>query len=610
MAVTLSRQRRELQLGLLGLTSGALNLRVLSNARGWTGYLEAERVPVPEVVLLLGIAQLLPSMSVTSGTATLHGSWSLGAAGGGKAPPGSLALNGSVRELAFSSPGGHYSGEELDVSWQGSVSMGGDNWRFGASLAVTGGGLFVDPLYLEAPSTGEKATPLTLDLEGMLSEDRRKLELQRLNLSHPGVLDLWGAAAVRASQVPEAGAGGRWHIERLRLSLEETPVAGLYEVYLQPLLGTMGLAGTLGKAKAKGTVSASLDWPERLSVNMHELQIEDAPMDVAAGVAEEGSAPGGKPGRFGLYGLSGGVHWSRASAPSETRLTWEGGYYGRADFGPGALTGVARDSEFRLTQPLRVPLLGGTLGIDRLQVDAIGRPAASWEFQGHLTAIPIERVTLAWGWPAMGGTLSGVIPSVRYAGGVMTIDGAVQVRVFDGAVVIHNLVVQNPLALSSILRADVEVFDVDLDALTRAFSFGNIQGRLEGHVHDLVLSGWEPESFDAAFMTPEDDSSRHRISQRAVETLARFGGASGSVLSQTFLRFFKEFSYDRLGLSCRLRDGECEMGGVEPAENGYYIVKGGGIPRIDVLGYERRVDWHRFLEQIKAARQSTGPEIR
>ena len=83
-------------------------------------------------------------------------------------------------------------------------------------------------------------------------------------------------------------------------------------------------------------------------------------------------------------------------------------------------------------------------------------------------------------------------------------------------------------------------------------------------------------SFDAAFATPDDDTSRHRISQNAVDNLARIGGGSGA-LSSTFLRFLDEFSYHRLGLSCRLRNGVCEMGGVESSERGYYIVKGGRV---------------------------------
>ena len=121
---------------------------------------------------------------------------------------------------------------------------------------------------------------------------------------------------------------------------------------------------------------------------------------------------------------------------------------------------------------------------------------------------------------------------------------------------------------------------------------------------------WRPVAFDARFATPEKDPSKHRISQRAVKSLAEIGGA-GKVLSSTLLRLFNEFSYARLGLSCRLERGVCHMGGVEPAPNGYYIVKGGGfIPRIDVIGFNERVDWNTLVDRLEGATSLPGPIVK
>ena len=88
-------------------------------------------------------------------------------------------------------------------------------------------------------------------------------------------------------------------------------------------------------------------------------------------------------------------------------------------------------------------------------------------------------------------------------------------------------------------------------------------------------------------------------------------GGAGAVLSSTFLRIFDEFSYRRLGMSCRLSRGVCEMAGVAPAENGYYIVEGGGLPpRIDVIGFNERVDWPVLLGRLKQINRTEGPVIR
>ena len=43
------------------------------------------------------------------------------------------------------------------------------------------------------------------------------------------------------------------------------------------------------------------------------------------------------------------------------------------------------------------------------------------------------------------------------------------------------------------------------------------------------------------------------------------------------------------------------MGGIEsePLPHGYLIVKGGGIPAITVIGYNRDVDWWELLNRLQ-----------
>jgi hypothetical protein len=79
--------------------------------------------------------------------------------------------------------------------------------------------------------------------------------------------------------------------------------------------------------------------------------------------------------------------------------------------------------------------------------------------------------------------------------------------------------------------------------------------------------------------TPEQDPSRHRISQRAVVNLTDLGGGmTTTMISRLMLQLFDAFSYDRLGIKCRLYRGVCEMDGLEPVDGGYAIVKPGLLP--------------------------------
>jgi len=120
---------------------------------------------------------------------------------------------------------------------------------------------------------------------------------------------------------------------------------------------------------------------------------------------------------------------------------------------------------------------------------------------------------------------------------------------------------------------------------------------------------------DLHFYTPVDDKSQHRISQRAVENLASVGGGgAAAVLSTGFLQFFEVFAYDRIGLRCLLRNGVCAMSGTGAAKagpqgRGYYIVKGRGVPRIDVVGYRDTVSWPRLMQQLTAITRSGSPTV-
>jgi len=80
-------------------------------------------------------------------------------------------------------------------------------------------------------------------------------------------------------------------------------------------------------------------------------------------------------------------------------------------------------------------------------------------------------------------------------------------------------------------------------------------------------------------------------------------------LSRSFMRFFEDFGYDKLGFTCILRDGVCQMSGVEDTNQGYYLVKGGGIPRIDVIGHNKNTDWNVLLDRLANIATSGSPTI-
>ena len=130
------------------------------------------------------------------------------------------------------------------------------------------------------------------------------------------------------------------------------------------------------------------------------------------------------------------------------------------------------------------------------------------------------------------------------------------------------------------------------------------------------MQNWRPVAMDMNFYTPRNDKSKHRISQRAVENFASVGGGGATaVLSTGFLKFFDVFAYDKIGLRCVLKDDVCAMSGAGPAKSGplgrgYYLVKGSGIPRIDVVGFRDTVSWPALVQQFEAITQGGSPAVR
>lgn len=317
--------------------------------------------------------------------------------------------------------------------------------------------------------------------------------------------------------------------------------------------------------------------------------------------------------RFALDALQGEIHWQERGELQITRLQWAGGAAYKVLFGAAEVQLQAHEHNAHLVKPLILPLMEGALRVNQLDVLEWGGEQMTLIFDGELEPLNLEELTTALGWPRFGGSLAGRLPALNYRAGVVTLGGPLTARVFDGEVSVENLRIQDPFGRLPQMFADLRLRNLDLEAVTRAFSFGRIEGRLNGDVEQLQMLRWQPVAFDARLVTPEDDDSRRRISQRAIENISAIGGGGASAaLSAGFLRFFEEFAYDRIGISCRLSGGVCHMGGLGPSTDGqgYVLVKGRRLPRIDVIGHAREVDWATLVEQLKTVTEGEGPVVR
>ena len=369
----------------------------------------------------------------------------------------------------------------------------------------------------------------------------------------------------------------------LDLRISSRDVSPLRERYLSGWLGLFGL----GDLELAGALDLSLRVDggrlAALDAGLHEIALRDPQ------------------GRFRFDRLDGDVRFSASSATSSD-LRWQGGQLYGLDFGAATWPLASRDGTLRLREAVTVPMLGGSLRFDGLALrPPVGDQGMTMRFGLSLDRLDVGKLAQALDWPAFRGELSGRIPNARYANDRLDFDGGLEMHVFDGSVRVSALSMERPFGVAPTLSADLALDDLDLLALTEVFDFGSITGRLDGRISDLRLVDWNATAFDADLHTERKPGLRQRISQRAVQNISSVGDASFiTSLQGQLIGLFDDFGYARIGITCRLANEVCEMGGLHSAGTGFTIVEGAGVPRLNVVGFNRQVDWPTLLERLAA----------
>lgn len=475
-----------------------------------------------------------------------------------------------VRDAAFADAEGLHAGEKVGGHLTVDATWSGAQWSWSGALDWNAGEVFWQPLYIAKGGVSFQG-------KGLLADDLLTLERGKLSLADIGEVSL--ACEWRRSDNK---------IQSLEVEAGNLDTANAYPLLIKPFMEKT----LLGNLEMAGRVDVSASMREG---DLSEFNVVLRDFDVAD-----------KDGRFALYKVNAHAPWA-LNHPTQASLHYDGGHVLSMPLGTTDLAAILNG--YSLTAPLlRLPVLDGELALKDVSA-AFLQNQWHWHLGASLSPVSMADFSHAVGWPTMQGKVAAGIPMVTYSNGRMTTDGAMGFDVFDGSIVVRNLALQNPLGVAPRLQGDIQMRNLDLKLLTRTFSFGAMTGRLDGDVKGMELSRWQPVKFDADFHS-SPGSYPKKISQRAVENISALGGAgAAAAIQRSFLRFFKEFNYARIGLSCKLRNGVCAMDGVESTQSGYVIVKGSGIPAITVLGYNRSVSWGELLERIKRVTQGNASPV-
>jgi hypothetical protein len=487
-------------------------------------------------------------------------------AGGDAQGMGRLDADVRLVDVGLSDAEGLHAAEKLRGTLKLAATRSGKRWGWRADIDWQSGDLFWQPLYLG--SSGGRSLSASGSFDGsLLAVERGEAQLSRIGKI--GFSVLWDIAQ---GKLVEASARS-----------DDVALERLFADYAKPFLGESALADAALSGRA------DLDWrygdgaTQSLRLALRDAAIADAQ------------------GRFGIHGVNTALEW-QPDAAHEADIAFAGGELFGVPLGGAQWKMKMRGKEFEAAQ-LELPVLDGKLELRDFRLRRAGEDW-HWQFGAALSRISMERFSQALGWPKMHGTLAGRIPRVSYDGDEIRTEGALLFNVFDGTVVASQLRLADPFGPAPRLNGNLSMRELDLDLLTRTFSFGSMLGRIDADVTGLELQDWQPARFDARIASSAGNYPK-KISQKAVQNISALGGAgAAAAIQRSYLRFFEDFGYDRIGWRCRLRNGVCAMGGVDNGNGGAYaIVKGGGIPAITVMGYNRAVSWDELLSRLKRVTQ-------
>ena len=479
--------------------------------------------------------------------------------------------------LTYNEPTGKYATDKLNTQLQITWDSRSQRWTLNADSRS--GQIYLEPLFLDFAA-------LPLHAELVARAVNTGWQFDKFFVRQGPAVTIQGTGQISAD----------FKSHQLDLMIDATDLAPLLTADAQPFLIGTSLEGLTGTGGLHATVSIRDRQPTML-----KAQLQDAALDAS------------KLG-FSLKGLSGELNWAVNDAALSS-MAWREASANKIMLGASQISFRMQGHDFELLSPWQQPLLDGALHVERLALRGLGSPQLTADFSGELKPINLQALCKALGWPEFGGTLGGRLPGLSIRDNVWSVAGALEAQAFDGNVRLENLRAIEPFGVLPRVSADIHLRRLDLDRLTSVFSFGRITGRVDGDVVGLRLLAWKPIAFDGRLYSSASDESRRRISQRAIDTISSIGGGPTGILAHGFLSVFQDFAYDRLGISCILRDGRCQMDGIEPkgssdGQAGYYLVKGRLLPRIDVVGYAHTVSWNTLVEQIKAAQASGGPQTK
>jgi hypothetical protein len=201
------------------------------------------------------------------------------------------------------------------------------------------------------------------------------------------------------------------------------------------------------------------------------------------------------------------------------------------------------------------------------------------------------------------GTLEGKLDAVYFEENALRSSGQIRAQVFEGEILLSNPGISGLFSSFPLYKADISINNLNLYELTKGTSFGEIEGILQGHIRDLEISNGQPQKFDLLLETVKTKGIDQRISVEAMDNIGRIGSGESPFkgLAGAFIILFERLPYSKIGIRASLVNDSFRIKGSDWKGGPDYLVKSGGIPRIDIVNHspDAPISFKAMVKRIK-----------
>ncbi len=421
--------------------------------------------------------------------------------------------------------------------------------------------------------------PMDFDLKAAWSNPVRSLQVDEITISLPAIGQFKGHGSGQSDTL-------KFHAELLFPQLEKG-----FNLHLRPLLAP--LFPELKQLDISGALTAVADgawgpggwdmagtlYPEALGLNQQTAKIRLVDLS--------GEIP------FALSSSNGSAGAARIGLVTFKQLQ-----AGPVISAGNNLTLTSTTNRLTFIDPWKLKLADGQILLENL---SIGLDSNDLSVRGHtlIDHIDLQKFTRSLKLPLMQGSLTADLGEFEYHGGLLKSAGDAHIDVFGGTIQISNLRARDIFSSYRSFAGDIDFNGIDLEQLTRTFAFGEINGIIDGYIHDLRLFGKVPSAFVAELATR--DQGQRSISVKALNNLTVISqGGVSAALSRGVYQFIDFYRYRKIGLFCALRNDVFVLKGTARNDSDLHLVDGGLLPpRINILAPGTGVSFREMLRRLE-----------